>query len=132
VEVHIPHDINAMYTDRVLRDARLQVTIGEEGVMEGYLAGYAPVEAQYDLEFGFRKARVDTSESSELGPLGRRMLSAIGRAGALGYTCEDIYYALREHADGHPDPETGKCTSISTQYQIRAIPAFIVTKGSKE
>ncbi len=62
VEVRIPHDINAMYTDRVLRDARLQVAIGENGVMAGYLAGYAPVEEQYDLEFGYREARVDTSE----------------------------------------------------------------------
>jgi hypothetical protein len=100
--------------------------------MEGYLAGYAPIEEQYDLEFGFREARVDTSESSELGPRVRRMLSGIGRAGALGYTCQGVYYALREQADGHPDPETGKCTSISTQYMIRAIPAFIVANGSEK
>jgi hypothetical protein len=132
VDVRIPHDINAMYTDRALRDARLQVTIGEDGSVEGYLAGYAPVDVQYDLEYGFRQAKVDTSETSELGPLRLRMLSGIGRAGALGYTCEGVYYALREHADGHPDPETGECTSISTQYQIQAIPAFVMDDTGNE
>ena len=33
---------------------------------------------------------------------------------------------MHELADGHPDPKTGKCTSISTQYRIKAIPAFVV------
>jgi hypothetical protein len=29
-------------------------------------------------------------------------------------------------ADGHRDPSTGQCTSISMQYRLKAIPAFVV------
>ena len=29
-------------------------------------------------------------------------------------------------ADGHRDPATGRCTTISTQYHLRAVPAFVV------
>ena len=33
---------------------------------------------------------------------------------------------MKRLADGHRDPKTGQCTSISTQYRIKAIPAFVV------
>ena len=33
---------------------------------------------------------------------------------------------MKKLADGHRDPKTGQCTSISTQYRITAIPAFVV------
>jgi len=52
--------------------------------------------------------------------------SSSGQARVQGHTCHGAYYALHEYADGHPDPETGKCTSISTQYRIKAIPTFVV------
>jgi len=135
VDVRIPYDVNAMFVDRALLDAQLRVTLtdkgvkGDKSVIEGYLAGYAPIEEQYDLEIGFRDARVGTEENSEPSPFRRRMAAGIGKAGAMGYTCEGVYHAFYEHADGHPDPETGKCTSISTQYRIEAIPAFIVEKS---
>lgn len=128
MDVRFPYDVNAMYLDRVLRDARLQLTIAADGHAEGYLAGYAPVEDQYDLEYGYRSARVGTSEDSEPSPLPRRIQSAIGKARALGYTCEGIYSALYRQADGHYDPEKGSCTSISTQYQISVIPAFVLDR----
>jgi len=135
VNVRIPYDVNAMLVDRVLLDAQLQVALDDldvNGKIEGYLAGYAPVEEQYDLEIGFRDARVGTEENSEPSPFRRKLGAGIGKAGAMGYTCEGVYYAFYEHADGHPDPETGKCTSISTQYRIEAMPAFIVESGSAE
>jgi hypothetical protein len=50
----------------------------------------------------------------------------MGAARVLGHTCNGAYYALHELADGHPDPESGKCTSISTQYRLETIPAFVV------
>lgn len=132
VDVRIPYDVNAMFVDRALLDARLHITLSDKGdasLIEGYLAGYAPIEEQYDLEIGFRDARVGTGENSESSPFRRKMAAGIGKAGAMGYTCEGVYHALYEHADGHPDPETGKCSSISTQYRIEAIPAFIVEKN---
>ena len=114
VDVRIPYDVNAMFVDRVLLDAQLQVALDDLDVdnkIEGYLAGYAPIEEQYDLEIGFRDARVGTEENSEPSPFRRMVGAGIGKAGAMGYTCEGVYYAYYEHADGHPDPETGKCTS---------------------
>ena len=135
VDVRIPYDVNAMFVDRALLDAQLHVTlsdVADNGSLEGYLAGYAPIEEQYDLEIGFRDAKVGTDENSEPSPFRRKMAAGIGKAGAMGYTCEGVYHALYEHADGHPDPETGKCTSISTQYRIEAIPAFVVEKGAAE
>jgi hypothetical protein len=50
----------------------------------------------------------------------------MGRAGALGHSCNGAYYALYQAADGHRDPATGRCTSISTQYRVRVAPAFVV------
>ncbi len=115
--------VNSMFTDRVLLDARVEMTLTEDGVLEGYLAGYTPLDAMWDMNYGFRNGR---DAKGDLAPLQLRTVSAIGKAFVLGYTCEGMYHALHEHADGHPDPETGQCTSISTQYRIRAIPAFVV------
>jgi hypothetical protein len=123
VDLRLRHVVNSMRLERVLRDARLQATLSEEGVLQGYLAGYAPVEATYDLSFGFRNAR---DGAGELAPLKLRLGSSNGAARVLGYTCPGAYHALHTHADGHPDPDTGRCTSISTQYRIEAIPAFVV------
>jgi hypothetical protein len=33
---------------------------------------------------------------------------------------------MKRLADGDRDPKTGQCTSISTQYRIKAVPAFVV------
>jgi hypothetical protein len=114
---------NSMFLDRPLLGAAAQLTLGDQGVLEGYLAGYTPVEAMYDLEFAFRSARNAKGE-----PASPRLiaLSSRGRSQNLHYTCNGIYHALEQLADAHPDPATGKCTSISTQYRVRAIPAFVV------
>lgn len=114
---------NSMFLNRPLLDAVAQLTLGDEGILEGYLAGYTPVDAMYDLEFAFRNARNAAGE-----PASPRLitLSSRGRSANLHYTCNGIYHALELLADAHPDPATGKCTSISTQYRVRAIPAFVV------
>ena len=52
--------------------------------------------------------------------------SASGYAFTARHTCNGVYYALKQMADGHRDPATGQCTSISTQYRLKAIPAFVV------
>jgi hypothetical protein len=54
--------------------------------------------------------------------------SANGAAFVLGHTCHGAYQALLANADGHLDPETGANTSISTQYHIKAVPAFVVDR----
>lgn len=114
--------VAAMYTDRVLRDGRLRLTFTADGGMEGYLAGYTPVDAMYDLQYGARSSR---TAKGDLAPERNRMSTSMGRAGALGHSCNGAYYALKQAADGHPDAN-GSCTSISTQYRLRVTPAFVV------
>jgi hypothetical protein len=122
VDVRFHNVVNSMRDDRVLRDARLRLTLTADGGMEGYMAGYTPIEDMYNVQFG---ARVSRNAKGELAPERLRVSTSVGRAGALGHTCNGAYYALKQAADGHPDA-SGKCTSISTQYRIRIAPAFVV------
>lgn len=123
VDVRFHSVVNSMTDDRVLRDVRLRLTFTPDGGMEGFLAGYAPIENMYDVQFG---ARVSRNAKGELAPERLRLSTSVGRAGALGHTCNGAYHALYQAADGHRDPKTGRCTSISTQYRIRVAPAFVV------
>jgi hypothetical protein len=123
VDVRFINVVNSMNDDRVLRGARLRLTFTADGGMEGYLAGYTPVEDMYNVQFGARASR---NAKGELAPERLRLQTSMGRAGALGHTCHGAYQALYKAADGHRDPKTGRCTSISTQYRIRVAPAFVV------
>jgi hypothetical protein len=114
---------NALWLVRELREARVRMTLSADGVLDGILAGYTPVESMYDLQFGMRNG---TDRAGELAPLQRRMVTAMGAATVLGYTCNGAYHALLAAADGGRDPATGRCTTISTQYRVRAVPAFVV------
>jgi hypothetical protein len=122
VDVRVHTVTNAMHDDRVLRDARLKLTFTADGGMEGYLAGYSPVDAIYGQQFGSRTLR---TAKGDLAAEPRRIQVAQGREDAFGHTCNGVYYALKQAADGHPDA-SGHCTSISTQYRIRIAPAFVV------
>lgn len=123
VDARFWSEVNSMYLERPLLDARLRVTISGDGAVEGYLSGYTPVEAMYDVAYGYRSGIKYTGEPA---PLALRSNSANGAAAVLGHTCHGAYHALYKLADGHPDPETGAYTSISTQYRIKALPAFVV------
>jgi len=114
---------NNIRLERPLLEARLHMTFTDSGGLEGYLAGYTPVEDMYDLQYGFRNGKDGSGQPS---PLRLRTISSIGQGRVLGHTCNGAYYALHELADAHPNSETGKCTSISTQYRVEAIPAFVV------
>lgn len=128
VDLRFYTEVNSLFNDRPLQRARLQLTISETGVVEGYLAGYTPVESVYDMQFGFRSAR---NAAGEAGPAQLRLHTANGAARVLGYTCQGAYQSLYQHADADPDPQTGRCRSISTQYHIKAIPAFVVDVKTK-
>jgi hypothetical protein len=127
VDVRFYKVTNGMYIERPLRHARLHVTISDSGVLEGYLAGYAPVEAIYDHQYGYRDA---TDGHGNPSPLRLRSGSANGNAFVNNHTCNGAYHALLAAADGDRDPATGRCTSISTQYRIRAVPAFVVDSAT--
>jgi hypothetical protein len=99
------------------------MTVCAEGVLDGYLAGYTPVEEMYDLQYGYRTG-VDGNGKPV--PEQQVVFTAVGSSLISGHTCNGAYHALIAAADGHRDPATGHCMSISTQYRIRAIPAFVV------
>src|SRR3546814_15444129 len=80
-----------------------------------------------DLQFGYRNGK---NGAGELAPLPLRLHTANGAAFVLGYTCPGAYQALHRLADGDSDAKTGQCSSISTQYRIKAIPAFVVVVAS--
>jgi hypothetical protein len=122
VDVRFHFVINGMLLERPLRDARMRMTISPDGVLDGYLAGYTPVEAAYDMHYGFRNGVDGAGAPSSLR---LRQGSSNGSARVNNHTCEGAYFALYANADGHPD-ENGRCTSLSTQYRVRAIPAFVV------
>jgi hypothetical protein len=121
VDVRFRKTANGVYVERPLQDARLRVSLGPDGAMEGYLAGYTSVEDLYDVQFGYRK--VTDINGKPASPMAGVVVAA-GAAAFFGYTCNGAYHALVAAADGHRDPTTGQCKSISTQYRIRAVPAF--------
>lgn len=112
-----------MHLERPLSHARLEARFKADGTIEGYLAGYTPVEALYDMQYGFRNARDDAGD-----PISPQFTSRLATlsASAIGRTCNGAYGAMYRLADGDRDPETGRCRSLSTQYYFRATPAFIV------
>jgi hypothetical protein len=123
VDVRFPFDVNSIHLERPLRDARLRATFTPDGGLEGILAGYTPIADLYDFQYGFRNGKDAGGK-----PANSRLIfgSANGQARVLDQTCNGAYYAMQRLADGHRDPKTGQCTSISTQYRIKAIPAFVV------
>ncbi|HEY9545095.1 MAG TPA: hypothetical protein VIR56_03755 [Solimonas sp.] len=123
VDVRFHNVVNSMRLERALDHARVRMTLSPDGVLEGYLAGYTPVDEMYDLQFGYRNGK---NGAGELAPLPLRLHTANGAAFVLGYTCPGAYQALHRLADGDRDAKTGQCSSISTQYRIKAIPAFVV------
>ncbi len=115
--------VNSIHLERPLQDARLRATLTPDGHLDGILAGYTAVEDMYDLQYGFRNGKDARGDPA---PLRLRTISSMGQAAVLEHTCHGAYFALKQYADGHRDPKTGQCTSISTQYRIKAIPAFVV------
>ncbi len=123
VSVRFHYVVNGMFLERPLDRARLRMTIKADKTLDGILAGYTPLDAMYDMSYGFRNA---TDETGKPANERLRVGSAIGASRVLGHTCNGAYYAMQELADGDRDPKTGRCSSISTQYRVQAIPAFVV------
>ena len=123
VDVRFHWVVNSIHLERPLQDARLRMTFTADGGLDGILAGYTPIEELYDFQYGFRNGK-DAAGN----PANARLISgsANGQARVLDHTCNGAYFEMKRLADGHRDPKTGQCTSISTQYRIKAIPAFVV------
>ena len=99
------------HVDMYMRAAQLRLQIHEDGTATGELAGYSDVESVYNMEFAQAPPVLPKS---------------------WGYKCPAVYEAIHRLADGYPDPETGKCTAISTAYHIEAVPAFLIHQNNKD
>lgn len=84
-----------------VRGARFRVTLHEDGQADGLLGGY------FDL--------ANFWDSWTRNP-----------AGQFSYTCPSLYEGLHRLADGHRDPATGQCTSLSVAFSIKAVRSFVL------
>jgi len=123
VDVRFHWLVAGFYMERPINRARIKARFNPDGSIEGYLAGYTPVEALYNYQYGFRNAKTRTGEPASTELMTR---IATGAASAIGRTRNGAYATIYRLADGDPDPETGRCTSLSIQYFFRATPAFVV------
>jgi hypothetical protein len=109
MDVVVKYDFGGTTLDYHVKQGRLHLALGPDGTginnaTKGRLAGYLPLS---DIEFGTAKGRQASSEMT-------------------GIDCPSYNQAFRRLADGHKDPATGKCTSISTSWDIAAVPAFVI------
>ncbi len=104
MDINLRLNIQIVDGDQSMRDAYLRVEFLPDGSIKGEMFGYQPIAEAYDI-FGI-----------QAGPAG---------AEAISYTCTGLWQALKSKADGHPDPVTGECSTISVGYRFEAVPAFV-------
>jgi hypothetical protein len=93
------------------RDARIRAEVGADGRIKGTLGAYWDVDNFWSV-----------LNDHMIGDRHQGRNAAFNR----GFMCAGIYHAIPRMADGHPDPETGQCTSISTAVHFEATPAFVI------
>ncbi len=92
-----------------LKRLHLRLNLNADGGMNGMLGGY---QSWRELYFG-------------IGSSGTREVCITG-------DIPGIFYLLRRHADGDPDPASGENTTISVTYYVEAVPAFAVSSRPQE
>lgn len=93
------------------RDARLRGEVQPDGRITGIMGAYWDMQNIYS-----------TLNDQWIGKHHQGRNAARSR----GFMCAGVYHAMPRLADGHPDPETGKCTSLSTALHFEAVPAFVI------
>lgn len=96
-------DIRGNRTKFTYRKGRLRLTFLPDGTVSGMLGGYRPF--------------FEIFQSAAIG--------GIGSATTAGIDCASQLATLRQMADGIRDPQSGKCTAVSSAMQLAAIPAFV-------
>ncbi len=104
MDINLRLNIQIVDGNQTLRNGYLRAEFHPDGSVSGQMFGYQPIEEAYDI-FGIQ--------------------AGVAGASALSYTCTGLWQALRDNADGHFDPDTGACTTISTAYRFEAVPAFV-------
>jgi hypothetical protein len=103
-EVNLPFYGNYTYMNQEFKDMRFKLEVTDGGAAaKGTAAGYYGID---QLLF---------------------YVTGIGPIQSSGFSnCPSLYVAAHELADGYPDPETGKCTHLSSAYNFTAVAAFII------
>jgi hypothetical protein len=111
VDLKLRFKVQAIDNHYWFRDAQIRAEMLPDGGIKGVLAGYWDIASLFDF-----------LTEVYIGPV------HLGRAAAnnIGYMCSGVYHALPRLADGHPDPETGQCTTLSTTIEFAAVPAFVI------
>lgn len=111
VDAKLKFKVQAIDNYYYFRDLHIRAEMLPDGSMKGILAGYWDIKNTFNF-----------LTEVYIGPV------HLGRAAAnnIGYQCAGVYHALPRVADGHPDPKTGECTSMSTVIKFAAVPAFII------
>ena len=115
-----PVDVRLRYRQQVIdfeyyfRGLQVRAEVLPDGGLKGMIGAYWDIDNMFRLRNDHRTRNRHTGR---------------GASDALGYMCAGMYHALPRLADGHPDPETGACTSISTAYHFEAAPAFVIDAG---
>jgi hypothetical protein len=103
-KVDMRYDIGGGIRDYNITDVRIRLEPRGDGTATGILAGYL-------------------AQASEL------MVNATARSSGaemVGYDCPTFAQAAAKYADGHKDPATGKCTGISTAWEMNLVSAFVI------
>ncbi len=100
-DVHLPFYGNRVETEFFIRDFRLELKLTENGA-SGLIGGYHDLDNWWDYvrKMGYL---VETAQ----------------------FSCPALYAAALQLADGHPDSQTGACTSLSVAYSVDAVRAFV-------
>ena len=116
-----PVDVRLRYQRQVIdfeyyfRGLQVRADVLPDGGLKGMIGAYWDIDNMFKLRNDHRTRNRHTGR---------------GASGTLGYMCAGMYHALPRVADGHPDPQTGACTSISTAYHFEAAPAFVIDTGA--
>ena len=92
-------------TEYFIRGAKFSIKLGADGFSEGLLGGYFDIDSFWDVW-------------------------ARNPSGQTNFSCPSLYKSLHKLADGHKNPATGRCTSLSVGFNIKAVRTFVISRAS--
>lgn len=102
-DVSLPFYGNYNFMHPVIKDMGLKLEIAADGATaKGQVTGYYNID-EFLYYVGGMTGHTSTADD-----------------------CPAMYVAAYELADGYPDPATGKCTHLSSSYDIGAYAAFVI------
>jgi hypothetical protein len=108
-DVRLPFYGNYNFMHPVVKDMSVELAIAPDGrTAKGMVYGY------YDLE--------------------EFVYHVVGSGAVIstaGFSCPAFAEAARRLADGYPDPQTGKCTALSSAFRFDAYAAFVLKPGEE-